>query len=133
MNVVRHTSIGVEFRSLWYVLCEQATQVLQEKLGPILTVLIEFCDRSSSARKLIRQRVLPPLRDVSHRPEQGNELRNKLCRLMTSSVTQVQMLVAEFLFILCKHNGDAALISYSFHWPLFDWMLLFFLWFQSIV
>ena len=53
----------------------------------------------------MRNRVLPPLRDVTRRPELGNSLRNKLCRLMTSPVNQIDVLVAEFLFVLCKENG----------------------------
>jgi len=79
---------------------------LQEELLPVLTVLIQCASKQRTARKCLRHRVLPPLRNVSRRPEQGEELRNTLCRLMTSSVTQVEFLVAEFLFILCKENGD---------------------------
>lgn len=79
--------------------------MLQEELLPVLTVLIQFSKTNRIARKFIRSRVLPPLRDVMHRPEEGDTLRNKLCRLMTSPVTQVEFLVAEFLFVLCKENG----------------------------
>ncbi|KAH9500577.1 Synembryn-A [Bulinus truncatus] len=49
--------------------------------------------------------VLPPLRgDVKRLPEEGDTLRNKLCKLLTSPVTEVKDLVAHFLFILCKEN-----------------------------
>jgi len=59
-------------------------------------------------RRRARALVLPPLRgrdDVVRRPEQGDALRNKLCRLMTCCVNQVETLVAELLFVLCKENG----------------------------
>lgn len=91
---------------------DKPARVLQEELLPILTVLIEFSSKQRIVRKFLRCRILPPLRDVSHRPEEGSELRNKLCRLMTSAVTQVEFLVAEFLFILCKENVSR-LIKYT--------------------
>ena len=39
-------------------------------------------------------------------------MRNKLCRLLTSPVTDVKDLVADFLFILCKENVSR-LIKYT--------------------
>lgn len=53
---------------------------------------------------LCRQ-VLPPLRDVSNRPEVGTTVRNKLVRLMTHVDLGVKQLAAEFLFVLCKERG----------------------------
>lgn len=50
--------------------------------------------------------VLPPLRDVRNRPEVGDALRNKLVRLMTHVDTDVKDAAAEFLFVLCKENGQ---------------------------
>lgn len=50
--------------------------------------------------------VLPPLRDVTNRPEVGDALRNKLVRLMTHVDTDVKDAAAEFLFVLCKENGQ---------------------------
>ncbi|XP_046645030.1 synembryn-A-like [Daphnia pulicaria] len=87
-------------------------RVLQEELLPVLSVLIQFSRTNRIARKFIRSRVLPPLRDVMHRPEEGDTIRSKLCRLMTSSSTQVEFLVAEFLFVLCKENVSR-LIKYT--------------------
>jgi hypothetical protein len=55
-------------------------------------------------RKYLRLQILPPLKDVMQRPEEGTTLRNKLVKLMTSPNTQIKDLVAEFLFILCKEN-----------------------------
>ena len=56
-------------------------------------------------RRYIRSIILPPLKDVRNRPEVGNELRNQLCRLLTSAATQVRDLTAELLFVICKENG----------------------------
>lgn len=50
--------------------------------------------------------VLPPLRDVKTRPEVGEQLRNKLVRLMTHLDTDVKRVAAEFLFVLCSESGE---------------------------
>lgn len=49
--------------------------------------------------------VLPPLRDVTNRPEVGSTVRNKLVRLMTHVDLGVKQIAAEFLFVLCKERG----------------------------
>lgn len=51
-------------------------------------------------------RILPPLHalDVERPPDQGNELRNRLIRLMGQSIGECKKLVAEFLFVLCKRS-----------------------------
>lgn len=61
-------------------------------------------------RKFLRSQILPPLKDVHSRPEQGNTLRNHLCRLLTRPVTQLRDLVAELIFILCKKNGISLIL-----------------------
>lgn len=76
-----------------------------EALFPVLTVLTEGAKTHKILRKHIRMRVLPPLREVMSRPEEGNKIRNKLCRLLTGVNVQLRDLVAEFLFVLCKENG----------------------------
>lgn len=81
-----------------------STKNQYENLSPILTVLNKSARGCRSQRKYLRQVVLPPLRDVSRPPEKGNTLRNQLCRLLTTPVTSVRDLVAEFLFILCKEK-----------------------------
>lgn len=89
-----------------YQVCyRQGVQSLQERLSPVLTVLLECAINHRLLRKYLRWRVLPPLRDVHTRPEQGSTLRNKLCRLLTSPVTSVRDLAAELLFVLCKESG----------------------------
>lgn len=77
---------------------------LRENLAPILKVLVCLSSAHKNVRKFFRQQVLPPLRDVSKRPEEGDALRNKLCRLLTSPDSNVSSMVAEFLFILCKEK-----------------------------
>uniref|UniRef100_A0A6I8RIU9 Synembryn n=1 Tax=Xenopus tropicalis TaxID=8364 RepID=A0A6I8RIU9_XENTR len=54
-------------------------------------------------------KVLPPLKDVSNRPEVGMTVRNKLVRLMTHVDLGVKQIAAEFLFVLCKERVDSLL------------------------
>ncbi|XP_028177372.1 synembryn-A [Ostrinia furnacalis] len=75
-----------------------------EDLSPILTVMVKSARGCRAQRKWLRGRVLPPLRDVSRPPERGRTTRNQLCRLLTTPVTAVRDLVAEFLFVLCKEK-----------------------------
>ncbi|CAO1440688.1 unnamed protein product [Diamesa serratosioi] len=75
-----------------------------ETLPPILTVMIKCVRCTSVIRRYVRTQVLPPLRDVKKRPEEGNEVRNHLCKLLTYPSTQISDLVAELLFVLCKEN-----------------------------
>lgn len=84
----------------------QKASTQQEYLSPILMTLVKCVRCNTIQRRYIRTVVLPPLRDVSERPEVGTELRNHLCRLLTTPATQVRDLSAEFLFILCKENGN---------------------------
>lgn len=75
-----------------------------EKLPPILTVMIKCVRCTSTIRRYVRMKILPPLRDVKKRPEEGTTLRNHLCKLLTYPSTQISDLVAELLFVLCKEN-----------------------------
>lgn len=85
---------------------------LYESLSPILSCMCEMAKSHSVIRKYLRLQILPPLKDVMQRPEEGTTLRNKLVKLMTSPNTQIKDLVAEFLFILCKENVGR-LIKYT--------------------
>lgn len=76
-----------------------------EILSPVITVLFKSARSERIIRKYIRLQILPPLKDVHNRPEEGSTLRNHLCRLLTSPITQLRDLIAELLFILCKKNG----------------------------
>ena len=72
----------------------------------MLSVLCHLSKYHRRVRKYLRNQVIPPLRDVSMRPEVGTDARNKLCKLLTSPVNSVSQIVAEFLFILSKESGN---------------------------
>ena len=57
-------------------------------------------------RKYYRSLALPPITDVKVRPEEGDSPKAVLCRLLTSSDSTLSVMVAEFLFILCKESGE---------------------------
>ena len=78
---------------------------LREGIVPVLKVLCNLAMGHRMIRKYYKEIVLPPLRDLNQRPEVGNSIRSRLCRLLTSPESQVSNMVAEFLFILCKEDG----------------------------
>ncbi|XP_004717215.1 synembryn-A [Echinops telfairi] len=80
------------------------THRLKESVAPVLSVLTECARVHRPARKFLKAQVLPPLRDVSTRPEVGELLRNRLVRLMTHLDTDVKRVAAEFLFVLCAES-----------------------------
>ncbi|XP_052122545.1 synembryn-A [Frankliniella occidentalis] len=80
------------------------TQIQTEALAPVLTVLVECARNHRILRKFLRLQILPPLKETHRRPEEGNSLRNRLCRFLTSPNAHIKNLVAELLFILCKEN-----------------------------
>lgn len=63
-------------------------------------------------RKYLKNQILPPLRDVENRPEEGDTSRNKLVRLMTNPDTRVKEMAADFLFVLCKESAQR-LVKYT--------------------
>uniref|UniRef100_A0A3Q0SCY5 Synembryn n=1 Tax=Amphilophus citrinellus TaxID=61819 RepID=A0A3Q0SCY5_AMPCI len=77
---------------------------LKEKLTPVLNLLTESSRVHRETRCYLRQKILPPLRDVAIRPEQDSALRGQLVRLMTHVDTDVKDCAAELLFVLCKEN-----------------------------
>ncbi|XP_013120580.2 synembryn-A isoform X2 [Oreochromis niloticus] len=79
-------------------------QKLKEKLTPVLNLLTESSRVHRETRHYLRQKILPPLRDVAIRPEQDSSLRGQLVRLMTHVDTDVKDCAAELLFVLCKEN-----------------------------
>ncbi|XP_031455915.1 synembryn-B [Phasianus colchicus] len=81
----------------------------REGLTPVLSLLTDCCRTHRNIRKFIKAQVLPPLRDVSSRPEVGTTVRNKLVRLMTHVDLGVKQIAAEFLFVLCKERVDSLL------------------------
>ncbi|GLD57432.1 synembryn-A-like protein [Lates japonicus] len=77
---------------------------VKEKLTPILNLLTESCRAHRETRHYIRNHILPPLRDVSHRPEEGSTVKSRLIRLMTHLDTDLKHCAADLIFVLCKEN-----------------------------
>ncbi|KAG8009150.1 Synembryn-A [Nibea albiflora] len=59
--------------------------------------LVQFMERRLES-------ILPPLRDVSQRPEEGSTVKSRLIRLMTHLDTDVKHCAADLIFVLCKEN-----------------------------
>ncbi|KAH9372368.1 hypothetical protein HPB48_018809 [Haemaphysalis longicornis] len=89
---------------------EEEKQPSLQHLSPVLHCLAECGRGHRILRRYLRSRVLPPLGDVSKRPEEGNTLRNRLVRLMTRGDTC--QLAAELLFVLCKERVNR-LVKYT--------------------
>lgn len=89
---------------------EEDKKPSMQHLSPILHCLAECGRGHRILRRYLRSRVLPPLGDVSKRPEEGNTLRNRLVRLMTRGDTR--QLAAELLFVLCKERVNR-LVKYT--------------------
>ncbi|XP_034414837.1 synembryn-A [Cyclopterus lumpus] len=77
---------------------------MKEKLTPILNLLTESCRAHRETRHYIRKHILPPLRDASHRPEEGSTVKSRLIRLMTHLDTDLKHCAADLIFVLCKEN-----------------------------
>lgn len=82
---------------------EQGEKV-KEKLTPIINLLTESCRAHRETRKYLRNQILPPLRDVSQRPEEGSTVKSRLVRLMTHLDTDLKHCAADLIFVLCKEN-----------------------------
>ncbi|XP_077358181.1 chaperone Ric-8A [Festucalex cinctus] len=82
----------------------EAGDKIKEKLTPILNLLTESCRAHKETRHYIRKYVLPPLRDVSQRPEDGCTVKSRLIRLMTHLDTDLKHCAADLIFVLCKEN-----------------------------
>ncbi|XP_012718524.2 synembryn-A [Fundulus heteroclitus] len=82
----------------------EAGDRVKEKLTPILNLLTESCRVHRETRLYIRKHILPPLKDVSHRPEEGDTIKSRLVRLMTHLDTDLKHCAADLLFVLCKEN-----------------------------
>ncbi|XP_068152061.1 synembryn [Drosophila tropicalis] len=97
--------LAVLLHYLRQTLAQQETEASShELLSPVLTVLIKCARSDRIMRHYLRLEILPPLRDVSQRPEVGQELRNHLCRFLTLPAMILRDLSAELLFVLCKED-----------------------------
>ncbi|XP_034717023.1 synembryn-A isoform X2 [Etheostoma cragini] len=77
---------------------------MKEKLTPVLNLLTESCRGHRETRHYIRKHILPPLRDASHKPEEGSTVKSRLIRLMTHMDTDLKHCAADLIFVLCKEN-----------------------------
>lgn len=76
-----------------------------ERICPILNCLTRACKSNRQIRKFCRLKVLPYLgKDVTRLPEDGDSIRNHLCKLLTHPVQIVGESAALFIFVLCKEN-----------------------------
>ncbi|XP_030378652.1 synembryn [Scaptodrosophila lebanonensis] len=91
---------------------QEAEASSHELLSPVLTVLVKCARSDRTMRHYLRAEILPPLRDVHHRPEIGHELRNYLCRFLTLPAMILRDLSAELLFVLCKEDVNR-MIKYT--------------------
>uniref|UniRef100_W5LPP0 Synembryn n=2 Tax=Astyanax mexicanus TaxID=7994 RepID=W5LPP0_ASTMX len=77
---------------------------VKARLTPVLNLLTECSRAHRGTRRYLRQQILPPLRDVSMRPEEGSTVKSRLVRLMTHLDTELKHCAADLLFVLCKEN-----------------------------
>ncbi|CAI2729192.1 unnamed protein product [Schistosoma spindalis] len=76
-----------------------------ERICPILNCLTRASKSNRQIRKFCRLKVLPYLgKDVKRLPEDGDNIRNYLCKLLTHPVQIVGESAALFIFVLCKEN-----------------------------
>ncbi|KAM4524283.1 chaperone Ric-8A-like isoform 1-T2 [Odontesthes bonariensis] len=102
-------SLGVNMDCVHMLLMFMETRLdlgvkIKAKLTPILNLLTESCRAHRETRLYIRKHILPPLRDVSQRPEEGTTVKNRLIRLMTHLDTDLKHCAADLIFVLCKEN-----------------------------
>lgn len=83
-----------------------------ETLITLLMFLSHICEHFRLVRKFFKCQVLPPRRDVTVRPGDGNDLKSALTRMMTSPHSELSFLSAHFLFVLCKENVER-LVKYT--------------------
>ncbi|XP_067945857.1 synembryn-A-like [Watersipora subatra] len=104
----------VEILRYLEVVLEDTTIASQrDRVLPLVTALTHLSRSDRIIRKYCRLRILPHLRDeVKRLPEEGDSLRNRLCKLLTTPNTEVKQVVADLLYVVCKENVSR-LIKYS--------------------
>ena len=78
----------------------------------LLPTLRTLARGNSTVRHFVRKRVLPPLKKVTGRPEDGQDLKARLVKLMVHADHSLAYSTADFLFVLCKENVDR-LVKYT--------------------
>ena len=77
---------------------------LRESFAPVFFVLHNLSYGHRHIREYYRSVVLPPLRVLNVRQEEGDVIRSRICHLLTRHECSVSHFAAEFLFILCKED-----------------------------
>ena len=78
----------------------------------LLPTLRTLARGNPTVRHCLRKRVLPPLKQVTTRPEEGGDIRARITKLMTHTDYSLAQSTADFLFVLCKENVDR-MVKYS--------------------
>ncbi|XP_073834173.1 ric8 guanine nucleotide exchange factor A [Musca autumnalis] len=107
------SALSTTLRYLHYTLeeNEKSSSTNKNLVTPVLAILVKCISSNSIMRRYVRSVILPPLKDVYKRPEEGNELRNYLCRLQGSPDMVVRNLTYELLLVCCK-KSQSRLIKY---------------------
>lgn len=93
---------------------ENNTSTNKELVQPVLTILVKCVCSNSTMRHYVRSVVLPPLKEVYKRPEEGTELRNYLCRLLMNPNMVVRNLAYELLLVCCKKNPSRLIKHFGY-------------------
>ena len=110
------SSVAVILHFLEERLSIEAGRPTDDQLTPVLCTLTEAAKTVPVIRRYLKANILPPLRENLHqRPEVGGTMRNKVCRLLTSTQMNVRDGAGDFLFALCKGNGTKSFRETSFH------------------
>ncbi|CAF0924885.1 unnamed protein product [Didymodactylos carnosus] len=95
------------------IIKQEEMKASKDALLPVLQLLIIMCQSNRNIRKFCRRHILPPLgEEIMNLPTEGQKLRNKLTRMMTSPNSELKTFSAKLLFVLCKENVDR-LIKYT--------------------
>ena len=78
----------------------------------LLPTLRTLSRGNHTVRHYVRKRVLPPLKQVTARPEDGDDIKARIVKLMVHSDHSLAYSTADFLFVLCKENVDR-LVKYT--------------------
>lgn len=110
------TALDTILKFLLYALddLEKNTTTNKELVQPVLTILVKCVCSNSTMRHYVRSIVLPPLKEVYKRPEEGKELRNYLCRLLMNPNMVVRNLSYELLLVCCKKNPSRLIKHFGY-------------------
>lgn len=110
------TALDIILKFLLYALedWEKNSTANKELVQPVLTILVKCVCSNATMRHYVRNIVMPPLKDVYKRPEEGKELRNYLCRLLTNPNMVVRNLSYELLLVCCKKNPNRMIKHFGY-------------------